>query len=93
MFSLLYPFGECPEVELLSCFVAVVVLFCLFVQCSFILREKDRVQAGKGEREREREGDTESKVGSRLCQHTARQGLKLMSHEIMTLAKVGCSTD
>ena len=43
----------------------------------------------------EREGDTESEAGSRLWAISAEldAGLKLVNHEIMTWADVGCSTD
>ena len=58
---------------------------------SIYFRERDRAQAGEGQRA----GDTESEAGSRLWvidtePHT---GLELTSSEIMTWAEVGHSTD
>ena len=53
------------------------------------------VSGGRAEREREREGDTESEAGSRLRAVSTEPnvGLEPTNHEIMTLAKVGRSTD
>ena len=43
----------------------------------------------------EREGDTESEAGARLQADSTEpnSGLELVNREIMTRAKVGCSTD
>ena len=53
--------------------------------------ERDRAWVGEGQRD----GDTESEAGSRLWAVSTEPnvGLKLTSHEIMTWAKVGLSTD
>ena len=54
-------------------------------------RDRDRAWVGEGQRE----GDTESEAGSRLWAVITEPyaGLELMDREIMTWAKVGCSTD
>ena len=55
--------------------------------------ERDRQSMSGGGAERE--GDTESKLGSRLWAASTEPdaGLKLMDYEIITWAEVGLSTD
>ena len=57
----------------------------------FILREKDRAQAGEGERE----GDTESQAGSRLRAVSTEPdvGPEPTNREAVTRAEVGRSAD
>ena len=57
----------------------------------FILREKDRAQAGEGERE----GDTESQAGSRLRAVSTEPdvGPEPTNRETVTRAEVGRSAD
>ena len=57
------------------------------------LREREKQSMSEGGAERER--DTEFKAGSRLWAVSTEPdvGLKLTSHEVMTWAEVGRSTD
>ena len=58
-------------------------------------REREKVRESASWGGAEREGNTESKVGSRLqaVSTEPNEGLKLTKHKIITGAEVECSTD
>ena len=77
LFPNFFPYFTCP--------------FWIFFNVYLFLRERDGVSRGGAEKE----GDTESEAGFRLGAVSAEPnaGLEPTDGEIMTWAKVGCSTD
>ena len=59
----------------------------------FVLRERDTVWVGKGQREGDAESEADSRLQAPSHQHRARCGAQTRSREIVTWAEVGRPTD
>ena len=71
--------------------ISVALFFFFFFLSLLFISERER--EGRG-REREKEGDRiQRRLQALSHQHRARRGLEPTNHEIMTWAKVRCSTD